>query len=157
MAPIHLGQAVAASWKVDFHLEKEVGVLGLDFPRVWNVPQPGFQLPLWAGFPLWVLFSQSLQTVRAQGPGTTLPSLALPRVASSPSDLSTVIAQESLGLSSRSALKGTHREGAISGLQSSLQLGPRWSNSSLLLELGPLLPGPDLGWVTEPSSWFPYF
>lgn len=82
--------------------------------------QTGFLGPLWASFSPWVLYSQILQLVRAQEPGSTLSSLALPQKGSSSSDLSIVSAQKAPGLDSRSALKSAYQEEAISGRQSPL-------------------------------------
>lgn len=52
-----------------------MGIFGLDFLRVWNVPWPGFQMALEAGFCL--RFVQPPFAGRAERAGTTLPFLAV--------------------------------------------------------------------------------
>lgn len=86
------GLGCSCSRKVDVQLERRIGVLGLNFPRVWNVPQPGFQVLPWACFLCG--FCPAAFAERTQRTGTTLPSLALSHGPSSPSNLSIVASQD---------------------------------------------------------------
>lgn len=134
------GLGCSCSRKVDVQLERRIGVLGLNFPRVWNVPQPGFQVLPGHVFSVGFVQQPLQRGLRGQGPPfhPWLFPMGLPHLVTCPLWLLRM-PRGSIGVSSKERRPG---RGHFWSLVSILARGPQCAKSSLLLE-----PDPTTHWL----------